>query len=287
MKYLKLLRANQWIKNIFILLPAFFGGVFSFDTILPLLYGFITFSLSASAVYIFNDIQDIEEDKQHYSKRHRPIPAGKISLKSAYGLSLLLIIVSFGLSIILLPIVVVYVQAGYVFLNILYSKILKQIAIVDLLIVSLGFVFRIVIGSVIVSVTLSFWLLLMTFLFSIFIVVAKRRDDFTTTESTPYMLRKVNKYYNLSFLNNMLSIIASILLVCYIMYTHSSPYFNEQPYFALVSSILVILGVMRYFQAIFVEEKGGSPTEFAFKDTFIRVIVILWVALFYYLIYFR
>ena len=125
----------------------------------------------------------------------------------------------------------------------------------------------------------------MTFLFSLFIVIAKRRDDFTTTDSTPYLLRKVNKYYNISFLNTAITIVSTLMMVCYVMYTFNSNYFEGRNYFALISSVLVIVGLLRYFQAIFVEEKGGSPTDFAFKDRFIQVVLLLWLAIFAYLIY--
>lgn len=281
-----LLRLKQWLKNIFIFLPAFFGAAFLDTDLVDLLIGFFAFCLIASSIYIINDIKDVEADRKHPKKRYRPIAAQKINPLNAFIISVVLFIASALLSYLFLPQEAWYILAAYFILNILYSTYLKHIAIVDLIVVSSGFVFRIILGAIISNVALSYWLLLMTFLFSLFIVIAKRRDDFTTTDSTPYMLRKVNKYYNLSFLNVAISIVATLMMVCYIMYTFNSPYFENKNYMALFSSVLVIVGLLRYFQAIFVEEKGGSPTEFALKDNFIKIIVLLWILIFAYLIYF-
>lgn len=281
----RLLRIKQWVKNIFIFLPAFFGGVIAENDPLSLMIGFLSFSLLASSIYIVNDLKDIESDRRHPSKRNRPIAAGKVSLKQASLVSVFLFIIAASLAFLYLPSATWFILGLYFVLNIFYSVYLKQMPIVDLIIVASGFVFRIIVGALIASVYLSHWLLLMTFLFSLFLVIAKRRDDFTTSNSTPYMLRKVNKYYNLAFLNTAISIVTTLMMVCYVMYTFSSAYFEGKNYFTLISSVLVIAGLLRYFQAIFVEEKGGSPTDFAFKDTFIQVVVFLWIAIFAYLIY--
>lgn len=283
----KLLRIEQWVKNFLIFLPAFFGGIFDKIDSLSLLIAFLSFSFLASSIYIINDLKDVESDRRHPKKRYRPIADGKINLKQAVFTSIFLFIIATSLAFLYLPAATWIILGLYFILNVLYSIYLKHLAIIDLIIVAFGFVFRIIVGALVASIELSYWLLLMTFLFSLFIVIAKRRDDFTTSSSTPYMLRKVNKYYNLSFLNTAITIVATLMMVCYIMYTFNSAYFVGKDYFALISSILVIVGLLRYFQAIFVEEKGGSPTDFAFKDTFIQVVVFIWLAIFAYLIYFK
>lgn len=282
---IKLLRVKQWVKNAFVFLPAFFGGVFFEVDSITLLLGFFAFSLLASSIYIINDLKDAESDKRHPSKRNRPIASGKIKPLQALIIAAILFLASGFTAIFFLPSSSWFILALYFTVNVLYSFYLKHLAIVDLILVASGFVFRIIVGSLIASVQLSYWLLLMTFLFSLFIVIAKRRDDFTTTDSTPYLLRKVNKYYNISFLNTAISIVSTLMMVCYVMYTFNSNYFEGKNYYALISSVLVIVGLLRYFQAIFVEEKGGSPTDFAFKDRFIQVVLLLWLAIFAYLIY--
>lgn len=283
--FTKLLRVKQWVKNAFVFLPAFFGGVFFEVDTLSLVIGFLAFSLLASSIYIINDLKDAESDKRHPSKRNRPIASGKVKPYNALIIAAILLIASASISILFLPSGTWLIFGLYLAINVLYSFYLKQLAIIDLVLVASGFVFRIIVGSLIASVQLSYWLLLMTFLFSLFIVIAKRRDDFTTTDSTPYLLRKVNKYYNISFLNTAITIVSTLMMVCYVMYTFNSNYFEGRNYFALISSVLVIVGLLRYFQAIFVEEKGGSPTDFAFKDRFIQVVLLLWLAIFAYLIY--
>ena len=282
---LKLLRIKQWIKNIFILLPAFFGGTLSLIVVNELIIGFFSFSFIASSIYIINDLSDIEADKQHPKKKNRPIPAGLISKPKAISISIALFITSISLSFFFLSTSFILVLFAYYLLNLAYSTVLKHISLLDIAIVSFGFVFRIIAGGELVNVEISFWLLLMTFLFSLFIVIAKRRDDFNV-HSSASQIRKVNQYYNLAFLNTILSMVASLMMVCYIMYTTSSIYFIDQPYWALASCILVIIGLIRYFQAIYVEENGGSPTEFAIKDNVIKVIVFSWLSIFCYLIYF-
>ncbi|MAC96308.1 MAG: decaprenyl-phosphate phosphoribosyltransferase [Flavobacteriales bacterium] len=282
---IKLLRVKQWVKNVFVFLPAFFGGVFFEVDSITLLLGFFAFSLLASSIYIINDLKDAESDKRHPKKRNRPIASGKIKPLQALIIAAILFLASGFTATFFLPSSSWFILALYFTVNVLYSFYLKHLAIVDLILVASGFVFRIIVGSLIASVQLSYWLLLMTFLFSLFIVIAKRRDDFTTTDSTPYLLRKVNKYYNISFLNTAITIVSTLMMVCYVMYTFNSNYFEGRNYFALISSVLVIVGLLRYFQAIFVEEKGGSPTDFAFKDRFIQVVLLLWLAIFAYLIY--
>lgn len=283
--FIKLIRLKHWIKNFFLFLPAFFGGVFSLPNSKELLIGWLAFSFIASTVYIINDLNDLEEDKKHQIKKNRPLVSGKVSRPTAVVGAVILLLLSLLLSLYFLPINFTWLTLIYLVVNILYSFGLKNVGILELLMVSSGFLIRVIAGSEIVGVMLSFWLLLMTFLFAFFIVIAKRRDDFTSMKSTPYLLRKVNKYYSLPFLNICLSIVATLLMVCYIMYTIASKYFINQPYLALLSCVLVIVGLTRYFQAVYVENKGGDPTSFILKDTFLQVIVVLWAALFYFLIY--
>lgn len=282
----QLIRIRQWIKNAFIVLPAFFGGALSLVNLTDLLIGFFAFSFTASSIYVFNDINDIEADRLHPTKKLRPIPSNLISKQNAILVAVILILVAVVGSSLLLPNSFLYVLLSYFLLNLAYSSFLKNVSIIDLLIVSMSFVLRLLAGSELVDVELSFWLLLMTFLFSLFIVIAKRRDDFTSENILAEQLRKVNKHYNLPFLNIVLATVSSLLMVCYIMYTTTSIYFLNRPFFALSSCILVVVGLIRYFQAVYVEDKGGSPTDFALNDRATQGVLILWLSIFCYLIYF-
>jgi hypothetical protein len=118
-----------------------------------------------------------------------------------------------------------------------------------------------------------------------FIVIAKRRDDFKISKDEAMALRPVNKDYSKTFLDFSLIVFATLMAVCYIMYSHFSPYFGNSSYLSVLSSALVLIGLLRYLQEIFVHDRGGSPTQFAFKDRFIQAVLVLWVTIFIFLIY--
>ncbi len=284
-KVLSLLRVKQWIKNIFVFVAAFFGKAINEANLIDLLIAFIAFCFISSAIYILNDYRDIEYDRVHPQKSKRPLASGKVSPTVALALAAFLAASSFILTMLLKNQNIVYVLMLYAVINILYSFGLKKISILDLILVSSGFVLRVIGGALVVNVEVSFWLLLMTFLFSMFIVIGKRRDDFKYGNEKANQLRVVNKSYNKIFLDYSLLIFSTLLLVCYIMYTYFSPYFKSNIYLALLSSVFVFIGLLRYLQAIFVDGNGGSPADFAFKDHFIKVVFLAWISIFGYLIY--
>lgn len=280
-----LLKVNHWIKNTFIFIPAFFGGVIiNNDVIFNLTIGFFTFSLAASSIYIINDIKDINFDKNHPKKSKRPIASGKISIKFALSIFVGLVVSCIVLAS-FLPIESQIIVLLYFILNIFYSLKGKQISIVDIAIVSLGFVFRIAYGGVISEIIVSKWLFLLTFLLSLFLVIAKRRDDLVI-DSNSKEVRTVIRHYNLDFINYSMVMISSLTVVCYIMYTFSTTHFDDDNnYLVFCSSLLVILGILRYYQITFVENNSGSPTSLMLNDNFIRIVLLLWVALFAFVIY--
>lgn len=287
MKYLRLIRANHWAKNLLIWVPAFFAGQFSPEHLPKLILGFIAFSLLASVIYIFNDYQDLERDKLHHLKKQRPLAKGSIALGMAFIIGLVFLLFSLTLGFFFLPPNFLLVMICYAGLNLFYSLGLKNIALLDLCLVSLGFVLRLIGGAELLEIDLSFWLLLMVFLFSMFIVIAKRRDDFRKGKKEARILRKVNRHYSKRYLNHALVVFATLMMFCYSMYTYFSPYFSGSIYYSISSIILVFIGLMRYLQLVFVENKGGSPTEFAWKDRFTQITLVLWLGLFVFLIYFR
>lgn len=187
---LKLIRLKQWVKNVFILAPVFFGGrLLNIHILKEALLAIIAFSFVASAVYIINDWCDIEKDKKHPVKSLRPLVSGKISKTTALiALVVLLLIgtsVMYSLSFSAFIVVLVYFL-----INLLYSFILKHIAIIDISIIALGFVLRIVIGGIIFNIPLSNWIIIMTFLLAIFLAIAKRRDDLLLLKNDNILARK-------------------------------------------------------------------------------------------------
>lgn len=285
-KFVALLRVKHWIKNIFVFVAAFFGQALDFENLFNLFVAFFSFCFLASAIYIVNDFFDIKYDKNHPIKSSRPLASGEIKPPLALLISAILAFLSFTISFLFLQASFVFILVLYAVINLFYSFGLKKVSILDLILVSSGFVLRVIGGAEVVEVELSFWLLLMTFLFSMFIVIGKRRNDFIYGDQKAKELRSVNTKYNKLFLDYSILIFSTLMLVCYVMYTYFSPYFQSNIYLALASSVLVFIGLLRYLQAIFVEGIGGNPTEFAIKDSFIKIVLFLWVAVFGYLIYF-
>lgn len=284
--YLKLLRPKDWAKNLFLFIPLFFAGeLFSSDKILMLVLGFIAFCCIASSLYIINDYRDIEDDRKHPKKSKRPLASGAVKKQSAIIICILLLIAGFILSK-FLGNKFLFVISIYFFLNLAYSFGLKTIPILDVIIVAIGFVLRIKAGAVIAVIGLSEWLMIMVFLLALFMAVGKRRDDVLLKLSSGTDMRKSIKGYNLEFLNVILSLVCAVIVVAYFMYTMSPQVIERMGTYRLYYTCLFVLaGIMRYLQIIFVQAASGSPTKILYKDRFIQVAIVLWIASFYTIIY--
>ena len=286
---LRLLRPQQWIKNGFVLIPLFFGGkLFSPSASLSGIIAFFAFSFAASAIYCFNDIIDVEADRRHPVKRSRPIASGAVSLSWAYALMGWMVALSV-LLVTLLPIG--RMQAGiviafYFVLNLGYCARLKRYAIVDVCVVAFGFVLRIFVGGFATGVTVSNWLVLMTYLLALFLSFAKRRDDVLRMNETGEPPRQNTIRYNLTFINQAITITGSVTLVCYIMYTVSPEVMTRfhAPNLYL-TSILVLVGLLRYIQLTVVDRRSGDPTKLLLRDRFTQLLVAAWLLTFVVIIY--
>ncbi len=288
--YLRLLRPMQWAKNAFVFLPLFFAGrLLDSWCWQQSVAVFISFSMMASAIYCFNDIIDVEADRKHPKKCKRPIASGAISFHTAVIVMIILVALSFALIGIMVDIASVKVGMIlllYLVLNIAYCLKLKQYAIIDVFIVSFGFVLRLVAGGIACAIWLSPWIVLMTFLIALFLAFAKRRDDVMMYEETGFVARKNVVRYNLAFMNQTLGLIGAITIVCYIIYTVSPEVvarFNSQ--YVYVSSIFVLAGILRYLQVAIVDGRSGSPTKILFQDRFIQCCIVLWLAIFIAILY--
>ncbi|MFH0702754.1 MAG: decaprenyl-phosphate phosphoribosyltransferase [bacterium] len=284
--YLKLLRIHQYVKNLFIFLPLFFTLKIT-DPILFIkaVAAFVAFSLIASTIYIFNDIRDLDEDKNHPVKKHRPLTANKIPLN--YAVILMLVLFFTGNSIAyFLNINLLFILLLYFILNVLYSLGLKHISIIDIFIISIGFVLRIFAGSVTTNTSLTIWIIVMTFLLALFLALAKRRDDVFLMNKGNNITRKSIDGYNLVFIDSAMTIMASIIIVSYIFYTISSEIIEKfNSHYLYLTTLFVILGIMRYMQISFVEKKSGSPTLVLLRDKFLQFTVLGWIITFVILIY--
>lgn len=288
---LKLIRPHQWLKNVFVMIPMFFGGsLLDPSDIRASVVTFFAFSFIASSVYCFNDIIDVEADRRHPVKCKRPIASGAISVRSAWALMALMFLLSVG-TVCLLDTYSHVINVGlviliYYILNILYCSKLKQYAIVDVCIIAFGFVLRVLAGGFATDIALSQWLVLMTFLLTLFLSFAKRRDDVLRMNETGEPPRKNTIRYNLTFINQAITITASVTLVCYIMYTVSPEVVNRfHSDLLYLTSVFVLLGLLRYIQITVVDKRSGDPTKMMLRDRFTQCVVLLWALTFLVLIY--
>lgn len=298
---LKLIRPHQWIKNGFVLLPLFFGGaLLNVGSIVAALITTLAFSLVASSIYCFNDVIDVEADRRHPVKCKRPVASGAIKESTAYIICILLPILAnlilcfpFGIASLQDFAIDNYWEVScvlslYWMLNICYCTKLKQYAIIDVCIIAFGFILRILAGGLATNIALSKWIVLMTFLLTLFLSFAKRRDDVLRMNETGEAPRKNTIHYNLTFINQAITITASMTFVCYIMYTVSpdvmAGFGTENLY---LTSIFVLIGLLRYIQITVVENDSGDPTKVIIRDRFTQIIVLLWGLTFMFLIYKR
>lgn len=286
---IKVIRPQQWIKNMFVFLPLFFGRQMTdMELLVNAIIVFFAYSFAASSVYCFNDVIDVEADRRHPVKCHRPVASGAVSVHSAYIMMVAMISLSMALLTFLrgdvLPTVCIIL--GYWLMNMAYCWRLKQYAIIDVCIIAFGFVLRILAGGVSTGVVISHWLVMMTFLLTLFLSFAKRRDDVLRMMKTGEAPRQNTSRYNLTFINQTITITAGVMLVCYIMYTVSPEVvanFNT-PYLYLTSGYVVV-GLLRYIQLAVVDEKSGDPTKVMLHDRMIQFVVMAWILTFLLIIY--
>ena len=287
MNILKILRPHQWVKNTFIFIPLFFGGsLFDMADWTSSLVAFVAFSFAASAIYSINDIVDVEADKKHPKKCKRPIAAGLVSKRQASLLAIILAIAALALPFLLNNWMLSVVIAVYLAMNLCYCIRLKHYAIIDVCIVAMGFVMRIVAGGVATDIVLSRWIVMMTFLLTLFLSFAKRRDDVLIMNETGMAPRKNPSRYTLTFINQAITITGGVMLVCYIMYTVSPEVierFNSPNLY--MTSFFVILGLLRYIQLTVVDERSGEPTRLVLSDRLIQLIIAGWIISFAIIIY--
>lgn len=288
-KTLLLIRPQQWIKNGFVLIPMFFGGrLLNADDAIASVVTFFAFSFAASAIYCFNDIVDVDADHRHPVKCHRPIASGAVSVPTAYALMAVLALLS-ALLLFFLPQragETAGIVAFYFLLNMAYCLWLKRHAIIDVCTVAFGFVLRILAGGMACDVAVSNWLVLMTFLLALFLSFAKRRDDVLRMNETGEPPRRNTIRYNLTFVNQAITITGTVTLVCYIMYTVSPEVVSRfhAPYLYL-TSFFVLAGLLRYMQLTVVDEMSGDPTKILLRDRFTQAIVVAWIMAFLLIIY--
>lgn len=297
LKYLKLFRVEQWIKNIFVFVPLFFSGNILNDKLFILsLFAFIVFSLVASSVYIINDYMDIEADRKHPEKRQRPLASGTISRRKAKVLFMGLLGVAILISVIAYRTFGVDYRNGlwkflvvigaYFLMNLAYTFNLKHIAIVDIMIIASGFVFRVLAGGYATGILISQWAILLTFVLALVLAIGKRRGELINAQLTGKTRRSLDGY-NIQFADIALAISCTLAVVCYIMFTLSPEVqarFHGRVFYTV---IFVLFAFFRYLQQTLVYNKTESPTKIIYRDRYIQGTLVLWIVAFLLQIYFK
>jgi len=285
--YLKLIRINQWVKNFFVFIPIFFAGKFFESSLLiESFIGFVLFSLVASSIYIINDYVDIEKDQKHPEKKFRPLASGKISKQKALILFGGLVTLTILGAVVLDNYKVGAILLAYFILNIAYSFKLKQIAILDVMIIATGFLMRVLVGGYITGIIISDWTILLTFTAALILALGKRRGELINMNLAG-TTRKSLDGYNEPFVNAALIIACTITIVCYLMFILLPETQQKFHHYIIYTFVFVFAGILRYLQQTFVFQKTESPTKLIFKDLFLQILIVLWGIVYFLLIYYK
>ena len=284
---IKSFRIKQWVKNGFLFAGIIFDRqLFNSPAFLKTSFGFIIFCILSSAVYFFNDIFDIGADRQHPIKSSRPIASGKISVVTASSIAFLLSAIALSCAYFLSPSFFILCTI-YFLMNILYSKWLKHIPILDVMIIAAGFVLRVAAGVSLIKVErFSPWLYVVTTLLSLFIGFGKRRAELVLLSDEANQHRIVFEGYSLLLLDQLITIVSSITLVSYSLYSFSAPNLPEN-HSMMLTIPFVLYGIFRYLYLIQIEQSGGAPEELVLNDRPLQISIFLYglsvVIIFYYL----
>jgi len=282
---IKAMRLRQWTKNGFVFFALIFDKqLFSPEPFLRTLQGFFLFCLMSSAVYLLNDISDIEADRQHPEKKHRPLASGELPIGVAQGAAYVLALIALSLGYLLEPGFAAMI-ALYFLINLLYSRWLKHVPILDVLIVSSGFVLRVAGGVELITVErFSPWLYMLTILFSLYVGLGKRRAEMDLLAEDASAHRKVLDGYTIPLLDQYITIVSGMTIVAYSLYTFSAPNLPEN-HSMMLTIPFVVYGIFRYLQLIQTGHAAGAPDEVALKDRPLQATVLLWglavIAVFY------
>ncbi len=301
---LRLLRPRQWIKNLAIFAAITFGGgLFNFYSFQKVFLGFVIFCALSSAIYIINDIFDIQKDRQHPFKKFRPLAHGDIPIIHAFLLALFMGGISLWLSYSVTP-AFFLLTIVYAFLQVIYSAFLKNITIIDILALAAGYILRVYGGEVASGNHISVWLLLTTISLSLFLAIGKRRSELTLISHEPkvsFATRATLSHYSERLLDVYTSLFATSTFISYVLFTFLEnptgvklsigvflpdflPAFFQKKWL-MITILPVVYGIMRYMQDIYEKHEGESPERVLLADYPLLTAVILWVALVVGIIY--
>ncbi|WP_270942950.1 decaprenyl-phosphate phosphoribosyltransferase [Romboutsia lituseburensis] len=269
--YIKLMRPKQYIKNLFVVAALIFSNkILDLNSVFNTVIAFISFCLISSAVYVLNDIVDIEKDKLHPKKSKRPLASGVINKSNAIILLIILVVASISISL-TVKTGLAFILIIYLFNNLLYSFKIKNIVLLDVFSIAFGFILRVCAGSIAIGVTLSNWIILCTFFLSLYLGLGKRKKEISTLKDNACEHRKILKEYNDEIINQMMTVVLSSTIVCYALYSTS----NKSNPNMIFTTIFVVYGILRYNYVITTSDEG-NPTDVVLKDTSLQISVLVW-----------
>jgi 4-hydroxybenzoate polyprenyltransferase len=284
---IKTMRPRQWTKNAFVFAGLVFDGqFFAPESFLRVLISFFLLCLLSGSVYVINDLADIERDRAHPTKRNRPIPSGKLPIPIAIAAAIVLPSIVLFASLALRWQFTV-VLAAYLVLQLLYSFGLKHVVIIDVLAVTAGFVLRVAAGVVVIQVAaFSPWLYACTALLSLFLIIGKRRQELLLVAQEAGTTRVTLEQYNLPLLDDMLRIVITGTIICYLLYAIEAPsVLLAGTNLALLTVPFVLYGMFRYLYLIHVKGEGSAPDEVLLKDRGLQLTIVLWGLTFMLILY--
>ncbi len=285
--WVAILRPRHWIKNLFVLAPAVFAReLFHPESAILALKAFAGFCLTASAVYIINDIMDVEADRAHAEKKNRPLASGKMTVSEALVVMGVLLIAAVLLVSSMDPRYIAII-ASYFLMNLAYSFKLKDIVLLDVFIIAAGFMLRVLAGAVAIHVAVSSWIVLCTLFISLFLGFAKRRGEIVSTAGSGVSSeRKVLTLYRVEFLDQMLTIAAAGAVIAYALYTvapRTVEFFGTDR--LIYTTVFVVYGIFRYLYLIHYSFSTENPTNAVTTDKTILTVILLWIAACVFFIY--
>jgi 4-hydroxybenzoate polyprenyltransferase len=273
---IKTMRPKQWAKNVFLLAAIVFDRkLTNMDAMLNTIIGVIVFSLVASVVYIINDIADMEADRQHPTKRNRPIAAGKLTVPAAWVSAILLLSISFPVAFWLSP-AFALIALLYLLLNLFYSKWLKHVALLDIILLASLYVIRVAAGVALIDVVrFSPWIYIFTTFLALLMGTGKRRAELSEIADGPNAQRRVLDGYTLTFLDQLITLASGMTIITYSLYTFSAPNLPEN-HAMMLTIPFIMYAIFRYQYLLQVKGTGSAPEELVLSDRPLQLAIALW-----------
>lgn len=275
---LKLMRPHQWIKSLFVFTGVIFSHAWADAALVQsAVLAAVAFSLLSSGVYIVNDIVDIESDRQHPKKKHRPLAAGNIAITLASVWAAMLVASALVIGY-LVSVDVLWLLLAYLVLNAGYSAGLKQIAVLDVFLIAAGFLLRILVGTEGIGIPTSQWLLLCGLMITLFLGFTKRRAEMMVADDSGSRTRKVLQQYDAGLLDSFIAITATSAIIAYSLYTVNAETIRIHGTSDLIYTVpFVVYGVFRYILLLHMHRRGEDPAMELISDWHIIVTVLAWI----------